>query len=133
MLTSWACTLAKRKVKTPKQLMHERADELARTKCMEREAYCQMEGLEPLYETCGGPSSWCHIVEKVQPYIMRWDQMNCLKMCRNHHAFYTFRHARWMLQVEKYFPENWAYIREHINDVFDGDYESLIKELESNV
>lgn len=120
----------KRKEKTLKQQQLAIADALAGAACRSR-GKCQMSGLDNV--TCKGNLSWCHIVEKVQPYVMRWDPMNCLAMCSGHHVFYTFRHARWMLQIEKNFPENWAYIRTNINEVFDGDYERIIEELKEQI
>lgn len=111
--------------KSPQMKLRAQADELAGDKCRAR-GYCQAAGLDST--VCKGALQWAHIVERSE-HAIRWSQLNCLCLCQAHHLRYTYRPFRWTLFIMNNFPEQWQYVRAHIDDGFDGDYGMLIKRL----
>lgn len=116
----------KRKPKTERQKQVEKADGLARQIVRSR-GYCQLAGKDRI--RCGGVLQWAHIVGRSN-YRLRWELWNALCLCAGHHVYYTHHPLEWFEIVALEFPEEWAQIQQHRNEIKRNDLDEVIKELE---
>ena len=77
--------------KTPLAKLKRIADKLAGEACRAR-GKCEVRG-ERI--RCGGPLQWCHIIRRRYQSI-KWLPQNCICMCRNHHALFTYNNDDWI-------------------------------------
>lgn len=112
---------AKKKRKNPRKGLKDRADRGFAVFIRSRGA-CQAAGLDEI--RCAGHLQCAHI-ESRGFHALRWDEMNALALCGGHHAFYTNHPFLWGMFIAEHFPEQCAYVTEHIRDVWDKDLQSV--------
>jgi len=69
------------------------ADRLARETVLERDVMC-VAGLVGDAYRCDGPPQWCHVHSRSY-HVIRHDPRNAVRLCRNHHAYYTHHPLEW--------------------------------------
>ncbi len=60
---------------------------------------------------------------------LRWDKMNGLAGCTQHHGFYTAHPAEFIKTIKKYWPKRYAYIIKHKNEPLKKTYEDIENQL----
>jgi hypothetical protein len=88
--------------------------------------YCQAAVLDEI--NCGGPLQTAHI-EGRRCLNLRWEELNALCLCAGHHRWYTDQPIAWATLIQREFPSEWAYIKIHRHQRFDGDYERVLEGL----
>lgn len=126
-----------KKVKTKKKLPKEKKTSLAKLKKQAdilAGALCRSRGsCEAVGQgiACGGPLQWCHIISR-KYHNVRWLPQNCIALCRNHHAKYTYNPDDWIAFLMNYYKETyiWLYDKKNIFVKIDRSFmENTIKNL----
>jgi hypothetical protein len=79
-----------------------------------RKDYCEAAGLLPHW--CSGVLDDAHIVTRGNRRL-RYERNNRLTLCRAAHQFYTARPYAWEQFVKTYFPDKWAFVELHKNEL----------------
>lgn len=87
---------------------------------------CQLKGLDHI--SCNGNLQCMHIVSRKYK-VLRWSNLNALAGCQAHHYWYTSNSWDWNELIRKYFPEQYDYVTEFKNVVWDKDLERVEREL----
>lgn len=112
--------------KTPRKTLKAKADQLWR-ELIKRDGFCVAAGKDGI--RCGGPLEAAHI-EGRDNFRLRWERLNGLPLCAGHHRRYTTRPMAWGLFVAEHFPEHWAFVKAHINEFWNKDYDEVFEKLE---
>lgn len=113
--------LKKRKKAKP----YKKPDALA-SKIVRHRGYCQIAGLDKV--RCGGELQCMHIIGRSN-FRLRWEMDNLLCGCAGHHVYYTHHPFEWVELVQKNFANQYTFIQQHRNELWDGDYTRVIEEL----
>lgn len=108
--------------------LRDKADRLAGAKCRAK-AYCELAGMDRV--RCGGVFQWAHIVGRAN-YRLRWEPWNSLCLCAGHHVYYTHHGFEWFQIIADRFPDQYGKILAHRNELFDGDYDRVIEQLQQD-
>ena len=96
--------------KTPLAKLMREADELAGQLCRQR-GVC---------ESCGNKQhamlQWCHIISRTYKGL-RWDVENCLALCRNCHAGFTYRPSKWIAWLMENMPVRYLMLERKSRDI----------------
>lgn len=87
---------------------------------------CELAGLDK--NQCSGSLQCMHIVGRSN-HNLRWDSMNAICGCAGHHMYYTNRPTEFAMLVSEVWPEQWAYLQEHRNEIWDKDIEAIYEML----
>lgn len=87
---------------------------------------CELAGLDHL--RCSDQLQTMHIVGRAN-HNLRWDSMNALCGCSAHHIYYTSRPTEFAMLVEENWPEQYAYLQEHRNEIWDKDLDAVYEML----
>lgn len=115
-----------KKVKSTRKQLRDKADRLAGNLVRGRGA-CELGGVDKV--RCNQGLQWAHIVGRSN-YRLRWERWNALALCSSHHLYYTHRPWEWQELIRERYPDNYELITRHRNELFDGDYDRIIKELQ---
>lgn len=83
---------------------------------------CELRGRDDIH--CNGNLQCMHIVGRSN-YRLRWDILNAICGCAAHHYYYTNHPTEFAMLIEMWMPETYEYLKEHKNELFDGDYDSV--------
>jgi hypothetical protein len=111
--------------KVKRSTLKNKCDKLFRD-VIRRKGYCELKGMDKV--KCSGDLQTMHIVGRAN-YRLRWEEDNALCGCSGHHFYYTNNPFFFYELVESEFPDKWDFIIEHKNEIWDKDYEAIIKRL----
>lgn len=118
--------IPKKRKKPKRSTLKAKADQMFRDLVRAR-GYCQLAGLDG--RKCSGRLETMHI-EPRGNYRLRWEPLNALCGCGiGHHAFYSDHPTAWVDLVAKHFPENYAFILAHTNEIWDRNYDRVLEAL----
>jgi hypothetical protein len=87
---------------------------------------CELANLDNV--RCGGGLQCMHIIGRAN-FNLRWDSMNALCGCAGHHSYYTNHPFEFYELVKNTWPDQYAYLLEHKNEIWDKDYDKVEQEL----
>ena len=87
---------------------------------------CEFAGLDKI--SCGGVLQCAHIIGRSN-FNLRWDSFNALSLCAGHHRYYTSHPFDFYELVKSNWPDQYAYLLEHKNELWDKDYDRVLNEL----
>ena len=87
---------------------------------------CELKGLDNI--KCGGNLQCMHIIGRSN-HNLRWDSMNAICGCAGHHRYYTSHPFEFYELIQKNWPEQYKYLQEWKNEVWDKDIDRVLKEL----
>ena len=87
---------------------------------------CELKGLDKV--ECSDTLQTMHIIGRSN-FNLRWDSMNALCGCSGHHMYYTSHPTEFAMLVAEVWPEQWAYLLEHKNEIWDKDLDRVYEEL----
>lgn len=102
-----------------------KADKMFSEKIRSR-GYCQLAGLDKI--RCSGNLQTMHIVGRSN-HNLRWDSLNALCGCSGHHRYYTSHPFNFYELIKERFPENYVYLQEWKNEIWDRDIEAVLEGL----
>ncbi len=105
-------TLTKQR-KIKKSTLRNRADKLF-SLWVRRDGKCSIV-IHP-YCKCGGVLQCAHIITRGTT-ALRYDPMNAIPLCAAHHRWFHQHPFEFVAFIKKAFPNNYAYIMKHKNDV----------------
>jgi hypothetical protein len=114
-------------IKIEKKKLKKQADTLF-SLYIRRKGVCELAGRDGIH--CGGSIQCAHI-ETRGVLAIRWEKMNALCLCGGHHWFYTNHESKWQEVIKKEFPKKYSFYLKHKNDIWDGDYDKVLRRLKN--
>jgi hypothetical protein len=83
---------------------------------------------------CGKPCRNAHHLIGRRNFRLRWDKKNGINLCPEHHTFSSKFSAHQTPTIfaawfKERFPVIDAYLKEHVNEIWDKDYDKVFKQL----
>lgn len=109
---------AKAKRKAKRSTIKNKADRVFSLYIRARDGSCK---------NCGRPDNLqaAHIVSR-RYHGTRWDEENCVALCRDCHVFYTHRPLEWSVWVDENGPVKWEDMRRRALSTTKPDYEVIV-------
>ena len=105
-----------------------KADALFSAFIRDRDRICQAAGRDG--RNCGGRLQCAHL-EGRRNYRLRFEPMNAIALCEGHHRWYTDQPIAWAMFLERHFPEQYAFVRAHRNELWDKDLARVLAWLQA--
>jgi hypothetical protein len=87
---------------------------------------CELAGLDNI--KCSEQLQTMHIVGRAN-HNLRWDSLNAICGCSGHHIYYTAHPTEFAMLFAEHWPDQWAYLQEHRNEIWDKDIDRVLEEL----